>query len=77
MRPHSIGSGRSICHNDAASRYRQPAHAAEDRAVDKIARQQLITRRFPIERIVEAYDTFGRAADTSALKVIIEVWTAA
>ncbi|MDL2355546.1 MAG: zinc-dependent alcohol dehydrogenase family protein [Pseudomonadota bacterium] len=33
---------------------------------------QLITHRFPLERIVDAYDTFGRAAETHALKVIIE-----
>lgn len=34
---------------------------------------QLITHRFPLARMLDAYDTFGRAADTSALKVVIEV----
>lgn len=32
----------------------------------------LITHRFKLEQIVDAYDTFGRAASTRALKVIIE-----
>ena len=33
---------------------------------------QLITHRFKLGDILQAYDTFGRAADTKALKVIIE-----
>ncbi len=37
----------------------------------KIDPRQLITHRFPLDRILEAYDTFSRAADTGALKVII------
>jgi alcohol dehydrogenase len=39
----------------------------------KIDPQLLITHRFTFEHILEAYDTFGRAAETKALKVIIEV----
>ncbi len=39
----------------------------------KIDPQQLITHRFTLDQIVDAYDTFGRAADTKALKVIIAV----
>lgn len=31
----------------------------------------LITHRFTLDRILDAYDTFGRAAETKALKVII------
>jgi alcohol dehydrogenase len=31
----------------------------------------LITHHFKLEEIIEAYDTFGRAAETLALKVII------
>ncbi len=31
----------------------------------------LITHRFTLDAIVEAYDTFGRAAETGALKVLI------
>ena len=34
--------------------------------------KRLITHRFPLDRIAEAYDTFGRAASTRALKVILE-----
>lgn len=33
----------------------------------------LITHRYPLDRILDAYDTFSRAADTKALKVIISV----
>ncbi|CAN7662609.1 zinc-dependent alcohol dehydrogenase family protein [Trinickia sp. LjRoot230] len=34
---------------------------------------RLITHRFRLEDVIGAYDTFGRAAETHALKVIIEV----
>jgi alcohol dehydrogenase len=34
---------------------------------------RLITHHFPLSDVVAAYDTFSRAADTRALKVIIEV----
>jgi alcohol dehydrogenase len=33
----------------------------------------LVTHRFRLEDMEEAYDTFGRAADTHAVKVVIEV----
>ena len=33
---------------------------------------RLITHRFALDDIMNAYDTFGHAADTHALKVIIE-----
>ena len=36
--------------------------------------QQLITHRFGFDEVLAAYDTFDRAAETRALKVIIEVW---
>jgi alcohol dehydrogenase len=39
----------------------------------KIDPKLLITHRFNLDRIVDAYETFGHAADTKALKVIIEV----
>jgi alcohol dehydrogenase len=35
--------------------------------------KSLISHRFALSDIVAAYDTFSRAADTGALKVIIEV----
>jgi alcohol dehydrogenase len=38
---------------------------------NKLAPAQLITHRFSLDQILDAYDTFGRAADTNALKVII------
>ena len=34
--------------------------------------KRLITNRFPLDGIMAAYDTFGRAASTLALKVIVE-----
>ncbi|VFU10075.1 zinc-dependent alcohol dehydrogenase family protein [Methylocella tundrae] len=37
----------------------------------KIDPTRLITHRFALDQILDAYDTFGRAADTNALKVII------
>lgn len=33
--------------------------------------KQLITHRFTLDAILDAYDTFGRAAETQALKVLI------
>ena len=38
----------------------------------KLDAKQLITHRFKLDGIIEAYETFGHAADTHALKVIIE-----
>ena len=38
----------------------------------KIDPNRLITHRFQLDQILDAYDTFGRAASTHALKVIIE-----
>jgi alcohol dehydrogenase len=38
----------------------------------KIDPKKLITHRFKLVRILDAYDTFARAASTQALKVIIE-----
>ncbi|MHA6769515.1 zinc-dependent alcohol dehydrogenase family protein [Sphingobium ummariense] len=37
----------------------------------KLQPARLITHRFGLDAIVEAYDTFGRASETSALKVLI------
>jgi alcohol dehydrogenase len=38
----------------------------------KLDPKLLITHRFPLARILEAYETFGHAAETRALKVLIE-----
>lgn len=37
----------------------------------KIDPKKLVTHRFTLDKIIEAYDTFSRAGDTQALKVII------
>jgi hypothetical protein len=41
----------------------------------KIDPKRLITHRFKLDRILDAYDTFGNAAKTKALKVIIEAYS--
>ena len=38
----------------------------------RIDAKQLITHHFKLDQILDAYDTFGKAADTKALKVIID-----
>ncbi|HMP89707.1 MAG TPA: zinc-dependent alcohol dehydrogenase family protein [Kiritimatiellia bacterium] len=38
----------------------------------RIDPKHLITHHFKLDQILQAYDTFGKAADTKALKVIIE-----
>ena len=38
----------------------------------KIDPKLLITHRFKLDHILDAYETFGNAAKTKALKVIIE-----
>lgn len=38
----------------------------------RIDARQLITHRFKLDQILEAYEAFSKAADTKALKVIIE-----
>jgi alcohol dehydrogenase len=40
-------------------------------AAGKLDPAPLITHRFSLDRILDAYDTFGRAAETGALKVVI------
>jgi len=52
---------------DSASIPPQPKNVQAKRVDAK----QLITHRFKLEQILEAYDTFARAADSQALKVII------
>ncbi len=39
---------------------------------NRIDAKQLITHHFKLKDIMQAYETFGKAADTKALKVIIE-----
>jgi threonine dehydrogenase-like Zn-dependent dehydrogenase len=43
------------------------ADAAQDGASHKIDPKQLITHRFKLDKIIDAYDTFGAAAKTSRL----------
>lgn len=41
-------------------------------AAHKIDAKRLVTHRFPFARILDAYEAFSQAAETKALKVIIE-----
>ena len=38
---------------------------------DKLPAARFTTHHFGLDQMMEAYDTFGRAADTKALKVVI------
>jgi alcohol dehydrogenase len=38
----------------------------------KVDPRRLITHRFKLDTIIDAYETFGHAAETRALKVVIE-----
>jgi alcohol dehydrogenase len=40
---------------------------------NKLDAKLLITHRFKLDNVLEAYETFGHAVDTRALKVIIEI----
>jgi alcohol dehydrogenase len=40
-------------------------------AQGKLTPEKFVSHRFTFDNIIDAYDTFGRAADTKALKVII------
>jgi alcohol dehydrogenase len=41
-------------------------------AQHKLAAERFATHRFTFEQVLDAYDTFGRAAETKALKVVIK-----
>ena len=40
-------------------------------AQHKLAAEKFATHHFGLDQMLEAYDTFGRAAETKALKVVI------
>jgi alcohol dehydrogenase len=40
-------------------------------AQGKLPPEKFVSHRFGLDNIMEAYDTFGRAAETKALKVAI------
>ena len=37
----------------------------------EVTPEQFVTHRFKLDEMMEAYDTFGRAAETKAMKVAI------
>ena len=40
-------------------------------AQQKLPAEKFATHHFALDQMLEAYDTFGRAAETKALKVVI------
>jgi alcohol dehydrogenase len=40
-------------------------------AQHKLAAEKFVTHHFTFDQMMDAYETFGRAAETKALKVII------
>jgi alcohol dehydrogenase len=40
-------------------------------AQGKLAPEKFVTHRFSLDQMIDAYDTFGRAAQTKAMKVAI------
>jgi alcohol dehydrogenase len=44
-------------------------------AAGKLDPARLITHRYSLDRILDAYKTFGQAAETKALKVVISAST--
>jgi len=38
----------------------------------RINPKSLVSHRFKLDRMMDAYDTFGRAKETRALKVLVE-----
>lgn len=40
-------------------------------AAQQIDTGRFVTHRFGLDEFLDAYDTFGRAADTGALKVVL------
>ncbi|GGJ06623.1 alcohol dehydrogenase [Streptomyces brasiliensis] len=40
-------------------------------AAGRLPTEQMVTHTFPLERMEEAYDVFGRASETGALKVVL------
>jgi threonine dehydrogenase-like Zn-dependent dehydrogenase len=64
--------GPQYFHHHAARRYGDHTDAVQDRRARKIDPKRLITHRFKLDNILDAYETFGSAAKTKALKVIIE-----
>jgi len=41
-------------------------------AQDKLAAEKFATHHFSLDQMIDAYDTFGRASETKALKVVIK-----
>ena len=70
--PPGMPVGPQHLHHHTAGRHRHDTDAVQDRRSHKINPKRLITHHFKLERILDAYETFGNAAQTKALKVIIE-----
>ena len=58
----TTGPRRHLLDADAAAAARRPASSTPAR---------FVTHHFALDEFIEAYDVFGRAADTGALKVVL------
>ena len=57
---------------DGARRHRSTPMLLKTVQSHRIDPKQLITHRFKLDKIIDAYEIFGAAAKTNALKVLIE-----
>ena len=64
--------GTATVHHHALGRHRYHTNAVQYGSNNKIDPKRLITHRFKLDQILDTYDTFGNAAKTKALKVIVE-----
>ena len=62
---------RNIIDHHPPRRHGHDADAAEDRAVEEDRPEAAHHPPLQVRQILDAYDTFGHAAETHALKVVI------
>ena len=58
-------------HHDRPGGHLLDPDAAEDGVDGQLDTGQLITHRFPLDDVMQAYDVFSRPAETGALKVAL------
>ena len=70
IRPTTPGANRHPCRRSSASRWGGPTRVTNSWWTC-LPGARFVSHRFAFQNIVDAYDTFGRAAETKALKVVI------
>ena len=69
----ALCSARELRHHDAARGYRDHAELLEIVQSGKVRSEQAHHARFRSDQILDAYEIFGQAARTRALRVLIEL----